>query len=61
MTNIDQTTEKIKETLGVNFTIREVRKLIAETEGELSMQAPYLSARLLHRLERLKLALGEVA
>lgn len=59
MEDIDQTTELIKDTLGVSLTISETRNLLIETESALKRQAPYLDARLLFRRDKLKAALGQ--
>jgi hypothetical protein len=56
--NRDETTDRIRSVLQVNLTIREVENLIIETEKQLAKQVPYFEARLLHRLDRLKLALS---
>ena len=59
MTNIDQTTDQIRATLGVSLTVGEVKNLLIETQAKLRAQRPYLDSRLLFRQERLRLALKE--
>ena len=55
----NQTTQKIKDTLGVNFTVAEVRQLLAKYEAQSAKQAPYFDGRLLDRIERLKSCLTD--
>ena len=54
-----RTTDLIKDTLGVSFTVFEVEALLAKMENRSRSQAPYFDGRLLTKIERLKTALGK--
>jgi hypothetical protein len=54
-----RTTQLIKDTLGVSFTVFEVEALLAKLENQSHSQAPYFDGRLLDKIERLKTALGK--
>lgn len=54
-----RTTQLIKDTLGVSFTVLEVEALLAKFENESRNQAPYFDGRLLDKIELLKTALGK--
>jgi len=54
-----RTTQLIKDTLGVSFTVFEVEALLAKLENQSRSQAPYFDGRLLYNIERLKTALGK--
>lgn len=53
------TTQLIKETLGVSFTVFEVEALLAKLENQSRSQAPFFEGRLLDKIELLKTALGK--
>jgi hypothetical protein len=52
------TTQRIKDVLGVSLSTDEVKALLAQAEDRSARQAPYSDSRLLHRIDRLRLALG---
>ena len=54
----NKTTEKIKETLGVSYTVAEVKAFLAEFEAKSQAQAPYFDGRLMDKIELLKSALS---
>jgi len=54
-----KTTQLIKDTLGVSFTVLEVEALLAKFENESRSQAPYFDGRLLDKIELLKTSLGK--
>ena len=54
-----KTTQLIKDTLGVSFTVLEVEALLAKFENESRNQAPYFDGRLLDKIELLKTSLGK--
>tara|TARA_R100000951_G_scaffold7_1_gene8 strand:- start:569 stop:784 length:216 start_codon:yes stop_codon:yes gene_type:complete len=54
-----RTTQLIKDTLGVSFTVFEVEALLAKLENHSRSQAPYFDGMLLYKIERLKTALGK--
>jgi len=54
-----QTTERIKNTLGVNYTVEEVEKMLEEKLIKSKSQAPFFDGRLLDQILRLETALGK--
>jgi len=54
-----KTTQLIKDTLGVSYTVFEVEALLAEFENRSRSQAPFFDGRLLDKIELLKTALGK--
>lgn len=54
-----RTTQLIKDTLGVSFTVFEVEALLSKLENQSRSQAPYFDGRLLDKIELLKTALGK--
>lgn len=54
----NQTTERIKNTLGANYTVLEVEKMLAEKLIKSKLQAPHFDGRLLDQILRLETALS---
>ena len=55
----NQTTQQIKDTLGVSLTVAEVEQKIADLEAEIGRQAPYFNGRDLDRLSLLRKAVRD--
>jgi len=56
-----RTTQLIKDTLGVSYTVAEVEAFLAKFENQSREQAPYFDGRLLDKIDLLKTALGKNA
>ena len=56
-----RTTQLIKDTLGVSYTVAEVEAFLAKFENQSREQAPYFDRRLLDKIDLLKTALGKNA
>jgi len=55
----NETTERIKNTLGANYTVKEVEEMLAAKLIKSKAQAPYFDGRLLDQILRLETALGK--
>ena len=55
---LNETTQLIKDTLGMSLTVSEVETALETFENQALSQAPYFDGRLLDKIELLKTALG---
>lgn len=55
----NRTTQKIKDTLGVSYTIAEVERFLKKAEKKSLAQAPYFDGRILDKIQLLKKALNQ--